>query len=399
MISYIIEAISSLASSRLRSLLAILGLMVGVAAVISIQILGHATAGAMAGIFQGFSDYTFYVQPNVQGGFDLKSGLSMDDVARLSTLPNVDLAIAFTQIPLRVFVGHENARLQVAPVGGDPRFFSQTFAEGRSISDADIFTRARVCVISSDAAEKLSTGGASLLGKELRAGPVRCQIIGVLSKPPKGAANFNFAPDVSIPYTLFDRLFFPGSSKVYAIQVLVKDPTRMSETEDAVKTQLSDLKNAKFTYQSIDSKFFATLFDKIFGILTLIVGVIGSISLVVAGIGIMNVLLVSVAERTREIGIRKAIGAHRKQILAQFFIEAVALTTVGCTLGTMIGIALGWWINDVYIIKISGVIVPIAWQGSVLLAIVFVSIVSLAFGIYPAYRAAKLDPIEALRYE
>lgn len=399
MIDYLREAVLSLASSRLRTGLAVVGLMVGVAAVISIQILGHATSGAVAGIFQGFSDYTFYVQPNAQGGFDPKSGVAMADVESIGRLENVRLAIPFNQIPIQASVAHQSAQLMLAPAGDDPRFFAQPIVAGRSISSADVFERARVCVISDNAAAKLSTGADSLVGRELRAGAIRCRIVGVLDKPPTGAVNLSFAPDISIPYTLFDRTYFPGSSKVYAIAVLVEDTRRMTDTEEAVKTQLSGIKNAKFTYQTIDSKFFASLFDKIFGILTAIVGLIGSISLVVAGVGIMNILLVSIGERTREIGIRKALGAQRRQVLLQFFLEAVTLTCTGCFFGTFAGIAIGWWINSEYLVKISGVIVPIQWRASVILAVIFASLVSLIFGTYPAYRAARLDPIEALRYE
>jgi ABC-type antimicrobial peptide transport system permease subunit len=253
-------------------------------------------------------------------------------------------------------------------------------------------------VISDNAFEKLSPDGSDITGRQLRAGSLRCTVVGVLSKPPSGALNFNFAPDVLVPASTFARQYIHGS-KVYQVQVLVDDLDTMTQTEDAVKNAVSAFNNNKFTYQTFDSRFIAHQLNIFFGVLTMIVGVIGAISLAVAGIGIMNVLLVSITERTREIGVRKAIGARRGQILLQFLLEAALLAFTGCVGGTIAGLAIGWWINQAYIIKISGVIVPIAWGQSVELAVIFATVVTLAFGTYPAYRAAGLDPIEALRYE
>ncbi|MBV9102032.1 MAG: FtsX-like permease family protein, partial [Candidatus Eremiobacteraeota bacterium] len=122
-------------------------------------------------------------------------------------------------------------------------------------------------------------------------------------------------------------------------------------------------------------------------------------SLVVAGIGILNIMLVSVAERTREIGVRKAIGATRAQILAQFCIEALLLSAFGCAVGLVLGLAIGYAVNRYALIAISGVVAPLPWVRSVLIATGFATVVTLLFGTYPAYRAASLDPIEALRYE
>jgi ABC-type antimicrobial peptide transport system permease subunit len=131
----------------------------------------------------------------------------------------------------------------------------------------------------------------------------------------------------------------------------------------------------------------------------MIVALIGAISLVVAGIGIMNIMLVSVAERTREIGVRKAIGARATQILAQFFVESLLLCGTGCAIGLAIGLGIGQAVDQLAIVKLTGYVAPIPWLSSLLVAFGFAIIVTLAFGTYPAYRASRLDPIEALRYE
>jgi putative ABC transport system permease protein len=130
-----------------------------------------------------------------------------------------------------------------------------------------------------------------------------------------------------------------------------------------------------------------------------VVGLIGAVSLLVAGIGILNIMLVSVAERTREIGLRKAIGATRFQVLLQFFIEALALSAFGCLVGLVLGVGIGAVVNGLFIVKISGVVAPLPWLRSIVIATGFATVVTLAFGTYPAWRAATLDPIEALRYE
>jgi putative ABC transport system permease protein len=133
--------------------------------------------------------------------------------------------------------------------------------------------------------------------------------------------------------------------------------------------------------------------------MTVVVAFIGAVSLLVAGIGIMNIMLVSVTERTREIGIRKAIGATRAQVLGQFFIEALLLCGIGCSIGLALGLAIGWSVNTFAIVKLTGYTAPLPWVASAILTIIFTAVVTIAFGTYPAYRAAALDPIEALRYE
>jgi putative ABC transport system permease protein len=396
-VTYLIEALATLSANRLRTILSLGGLVVGVGAVIAIQILGHAMTGATTGIFQGFSNFTFLVYPNNRNGFSDQSAVSFADVERLQAIPNVRLAIPYRQPTVLARAGHNTAQLVVGPTGAQAEFFSQPLAQGRLIAQEEVVDAARVCVLSANAGQKLAPNG-SLLGATVRAGSLACRVVGVLEKPPSGAENYNFGSDIYLPYTTFERRFLPArrSSEVL---VLVADVGAIAATEDAVKSALRELKHGKFTYQTFDNFYLAKLAARLFDALTLIVGVIAAISLVVSGIGIMNILLVSVTERTREIGIRKAVGARRSQVMAQFFLEAAILTFTGCGLGTLAGIAIGWWINTQYIIKISGVIVPVPWLASVLLATLFAAAITLAFGSYPAYRAAGLDPIEALRYE
>jgi putative ABC transport system permease protein len=398
-IEYVLEALRSLRENRLRTILALIGLVVGVGAVIAIQVLGHAMGGAMAGVVKGFSNYTFLMQPDFENGFDQKAGITLHQVQGFNAIPHVAEAIPWNSVALQVHVGSRNAQLTVAPVGGNPNFYPDAFAAGGPITPEQVIDAAPVCVLSADAAKKLNMDPNDLLGREVRAGSIRCGVVGVLTAPPQGALSFDLAPSVSVPYTLYERLYMRGSSKVYVVEAVVDDPSNMASAEDFAKALFSSYSNGKYSYQSLDNQFFTNVFDKVFGIISVVIGAIGSISLVVAGIGIMNILLVSIVERTREIGVRKAIGGTRGQIMLQFIIEAIALTFGGCLLGSALGIGIGWWVNTAYIIKISGVIVPVPWIASLVLAVVFASIITAIFGIYPAYRASRLDPIEALRYE
>lgn len=398
MMNYFQEALGVLYANRLRTILALLGLIVGVGAVIAIQVLGQATAGALSGSLRFMSQDTFIVFPNTEKGFDPKSMFTLGDLQVMDGMPNVIEAIAYSQFPVVARFGSQTAKLNLAPAGGDPRYLAQPLQIGRSITDGDVASRLPICVVSANAADKLQVDPASLLGHVLRDGDNHCTVVGVMQKPPTGAMNFDFSPDILIPYSVFNRENLHGQ-KIFQAQVLVNDASSMTDTEHAVTGYLASRSNGKFTYRALDSHFVGQILDKFFAIVSVVVGAIGAISLVVAGIGIMNILLVSIVERTREIGVRKAIGARRGQILLQFFLEAALLALFGCAFGVVLGLTAGWYVNSHYLIKISGVIVALPWVQSVVLAIVFGAIITLAFGTYPAYRAAQLDPIEALRYE
>ena len=180
----------------------------------------------------------------------------------------------------------------------------------------------------------------------------------------------------------------------------MNDASTLAATETAVINRIRSLRGkSDLQYQTIDKAQFTQGINGVFGAMTLIVAFIGAVSLLVAGIGIMNIMLVSVAERTREIGVRKAIGARRGQVLAQFFIEALILCGSGCAIGWAIGMGLGALVNYVAIIKVTGTLPPLPWIQTIAIAAAFAVVVTLAFGTYPAFRAASLDPIEALRYE
>jgi putative ABC transport system permease protein len=230
-------------------------------------------------------------------------------------------------------------------------------------------------------------------------GSKRYLIVGVLGKTKIDTASLGFdvSNDIAIPYTTYYNNYQRGSAFL-GIQILGDSSTDGKVLENRVKAALAQTHPGS-EYQVFDFAFFLKTITGFFAVVGVIVSAVGAIALLVAGIGIMNIMLVSVTERTREIGVRKAIGAKRTQILAQFFTEALVLSAAGCGFGLLLGVLLGAIANAAFIARISGVTAPVPWLQILLVAAGFATIVTLLFGTYPALRAARLDPIEALRYE
>ncbi len=401
MIAYLSEALTVLFANRVRSLLTALGLVIGVVAVISIQTLGAGLAGATNGILGSLSDRWFLVFPD--GSRDpaqfAAAQMSLTDLAALrASLPGIDAAVPGTTLARFAHIGHDRARLTVGSEAAD-HFNNASIAQGRSIEAADVEAHAAVGVLSAAAAKKLLAPGEDAIGRELRLGERRYTVVGVLNAPVKGALGGAVpSDDFVIPWTTFDDDYVQRSTFSVA-RFMLTPGYDLQTTEDDVVAALKALKKKKTEYRTFDKRQITKTIDGFFAGITLIVSLIGAVSLVVAGIGILNIMLVSVAERTREIGLRKAIGATRFQILAQFFIEALLLSAIGCTIGLVLGLAIGFGVNALVLVQLSGVVAPIPWLQTTLTAVGFATLVTVVFGTYPAWRAAQLDPIEALRYE
>jgi putative ABC transport system permease protein len=394
---YFAEAFGVLAGNAVRSILTVTGLVIGVTAVIAIQVLGAGMSGAVSGILSGLSDQTFVVFPNQQQSNFTRAALRLSDLARATEIPNVVAMVPLVGQRVVTSYGHVHPHVSLGP--GLPERYAATtpIRFGRKYTADDIAGGRNVCILSDAAYTKLAISG-DPTGQSLRVGEHRYTIIGVLGQDKAGILPLNFNLDVTIPYTAFERDFQRGHSIAF-VRVLMDDASQVDQTETNTLNWLRGVKRGRVEYVTFDRKSFSNGVGGVFAVVTVVVGLIGAVSLVVAGIGILNIMLVSVAERTREIGLRKAIGATRGQVLLQFFIEALALSGFGCVVGLVFGIAIGGLINSLAIVKISGVVAPIPWLQSILIATGFATIVTVLFGTYPAYRAARLDPIEALRYE
>jgi ABC-type antimicrobial peptide transport system permease subunit len=394
------EAWRVLLANKVRSLLTITGLIIGVGAVIAIQVLGNSMAGAVNGALGGMSDNSFIVFPSTRQRNISAAAIHLSDLAEIkANVPGIMDAIPIGATRDLVHAGHETARYYISPDDTIP-FNTTPIEYGRLLSDSDITSAAHVCVISNKAYQRLFPSGGDPTGESIYAGDRRYVIVGVLQEPRRGFLNAQFGGDLSIPWTTYVEEFIHGTT-IFAGRFIVTDPAQIPAMELAVINELRTLHGnaSNEQYQTFDKGQITQGINGIFNAMTMIVALIGAISLVVAGIGIMNIMLVSVAERTREIGVRKAIGARATQILAQFFVESLLLCGTGCAIGLAIGLGIGQAVDQLAIVKLTGYVAPIPWLSSLLVAFGFAIIVTLAFGTYPAYRASRLDPIEALRYE
>jgi putative ABC transport system permease protein len=396
---YFEEAVRVLLANKIRSLLTITGLIIGVGAVIAIQVLGVSMAGAITGLLGSMSDSSFIIFPNQTQRNAVAATFKLSDLQTIKDrVPGIIDAVPIAGITDLIRNGHNTGRYRISPESAIP-FNNLPTIYGRHIDQDDIDNAANVAVMSHDSYARLFPQGGDPTGSSIYAGPNRFLIVGVLEAPKQGFLNASFGGAISIPWTTYVSRYLHGNT-LFAARFVASDPSSITASETAVIDQLRALRGKPdLQFQSFDKSTLTKGIDDVFTSITLVVDLIGAISLLVAGIGIMNIMLVSVAERTREIGVRKAIGARRMQILIQFFVEALLLCGAGCAIGWAIGIGIGAVVNNVAIVKVTGHIAPLPWLATILISVTFAVFVTLAFGTYPAFRAASLDPIEALRYE
>ncbi|HET9029626.1 MAG TPA: ABC transporter permease [Candidatus Aquilonibacter sp.] len=397
---YFEEAFRVLLANPVRTFLTIIGLIIGVGAVISIEVLGHSMAGSINETLGALADNSFIIFPvQTQKDFQ-KASLRLTDLDEItSSVPNVSSATVIGGVQELFRYEHNVGRFFMS-ADSNPPFANEPIKYGRTIDDDDIAQALDVVVISWKAYQRLFPDGGDPTGKSIYGGSRRYLVIGVRAQPRQGALNVNFGGDLSIPYTTYLREFVHGN-RIFAARFTVNDPSSMTETEAAVIKRIRELRQvgSDVRYQTFDKAQFTQGVNSIFSAVTIVVGLIGAVSLLVAGIGVMNIMLVSITERTKEIGTRKAIGARRGQILTQFFIESALLSSIGCFTGMAIGLGIGGFVNSFFIVKLTGYTASLPYLQSFLITAIFAAIVTLAFGTYPAFRAAGLDPIEALRYE
>ncbi len=405
-------ALHTLFSHKLRSFLTMLGILIGVAAVISMVSLVRAEQAMMRESFESLGANLIFVTPGsassgggLSGAYASTSTLTLEDAEVIaSNAPSIAMVAPVTQSTTEVVAGGENVGCLTLGVTTDYMYVRNfEVEEGVFITEQDYKAKARVVVLGSELDETLF-GQMSPLGQNIRINGRQFKVIGVLKN--KGEAFGTEDQSAMVPLTtalsLLSSERSSGGHVIQGISVQAKSEDMVDSAQWEIKNILRQRHHIRPEQEDdfgvISMGDVSRTADQMYAIGELIMGAIAGISLLVGGIGIMNIMLVSVTERTREIGLRKALGAKRRDVLTQFLTEAAVLSLCGGA----IGIALGWVIVRVSagVLTDMGLPFPAMVPGDVIaLAVGVAVIVGLVSGIYPAVRAARLNPIDALRHE
>jgi putative ABC transport system permease protein len=397
-------AIDSILANKMRGFLTMLGVIIGVASVIALLSIGNGVQSSITSEINsiGTNLISISTDPDNSGGY---LSLSLDDVEALSNplnAPDISQVSAAVQGNHTVVFAGESVNTGVSGVTGNYLAMNNLdeFQLGDGLTNNDLDTRARVAVLGAGVASDLF-GDEFPIGQQIKINGVSYEVVGVLDDSGGGIGGNN-DDAVYIPITTAHSRLFTGRTRsgekaVSTISAQAKSAEQVDAAIEQVTLTLREQHGIIYgdgdDFSIFDQAVLLDTVNTVTGTLTAFLGAIAAISLVVGGIGIMNIMLVSVTERTREIGIRKAIGALRRDILAQFMLESLVLSL----LGGAIGITLGWAISAIASSLLDFSLV--VNFSTILLSATFAGAIGLIFGIYPAWRASSLRPIEALRYE
>jgi len=404
-------ALRGVAAHRMRSLLTMLGIVIGVGAVISLLALGTGAQQMVAGQIEGLGSNLLWVYPGPPSEMGLRgvvgtgSDLTLEDARALmdpERAPSVVAVAPQVNTTAQVVAGGQNTNTFIRGVTPEYTLVrNYSLAEGDFITPQHVESRARVAVLGANVAQTLFPDG-DAVGQWLRVGPLRLRVSGVLES--KGGALGMEDDLVLVPITTYQsglarQATAGGELSLQVITVQVADRQHVESAKEEVRAILLDRHRSaqEEDFSIISQEDVLQIVGQVTGIFTLFLGAIAGISLLVGGIGIMNIMLVSVTERTREIGIRKAVGAKRRHIMLQFLLEATFLSLAGGTVGILLGMGLSGLVSGIRLGEVA--LEPTVSLPVVMLAFSLSAAIGIFFGFYPASRASRLDPIQALRYE
>lgn len=411
-------ALIGLRTNKVRSVLTVLGIVIGIGAVILMMSLGQGAQNLIIGQIASLGSNNIFIEPgawskemekgsmmqSAMEEFDIKT-LKYEDALAIEKEPTIEMAAPFVMGVDRAV--YKNVSKKVTFFGTTPdglEIFDSRCVLGRAFTEQEVKSMARVVVLGAKIKEDLF-GDEDPIGKMIRIKKTNLRVVGMLEE--QGTQMFmNMDDIIYVPIVTTQKLLL-GEEHLRWIIARAKNERVIDEAVYNIRLLLRERHGiynpendlAKDDFKVMSQQETAEMLGAVIGIMTVFLSCVAAISLIVGGIGIMNIMLVSVAERTHEIGLRKAVGARSKDILSQFLLEAIVLTLTGGIIGIISGAAVSWLASIAL-----GQLLQVNWQftisiSSILLAFAVASVIGLTFGIYPASKAARLSPIEALRYE
>jgi putative ABC transport system permease protein len=393
-------ALRSIRRNVLRSILTTLGIVIGVASVIIMVNLGSGATLQVSQQIENLGSNLLFLHAGQRFGHGARAQAPPFKLADVNAIERevtgVAAAAPQSSRAMVVIFGNENWATSIT--GSDNRYFevgSWQLAQGRLFSESELRAGSSVCVIGETVRQKLF-GGQEPVGSTIRLKKIACEVIGLLQKKGQSVGGSDQDDTVVIPLRTFWRRI-AGNQDVDRVRISAREGVATTTVQRDIERLMHERRRIGAgdddDFSVMDMQELAQTLTGTTRILTTLLGAVAAVSLLVGGIGIMNIMLVSVTERTREIGIRLAIGALARDVLTQFLVEAVVLSSIGGVIGILLALAASWFIAG--LLAIPFVVEP----GMVLVAFLFSMVIGIAFGYFPARKAARLNPIDALRHE